>query len=101
MAKLTIPRAPGHLSAARRRLWRSILSDWPISDSAHLAVLESALSALDRAEACRAAIAKTGLVVADRFNQVKPHPLLASERDARAGFLAGIRSLGLDPSDIG
>lgn len=32
----------------------------------------------------------------DRFGQIKAHPLLPVERDARAAFLAGLRSLNLD-----
>ena len=36
------------------------------------------------------------MTMQDRWGQTKPHPLLATERDARAGFLAGMRALGLD-----
>jgi glutathione S-transferase len=34
--------------------------------------------------------------MADRFGQPKPHPLLATERDARAQFLAALKALNLD-----
>ena len=45
---------------------------------------------------CREAIDRDGETVVDRFKQVKGHPLLAAERDARAAFLAGMRMLNLD-----
>jgi hypothetical protein len=32
----------------------------------------------------------------DRFDVMKPHPLLAAERDARSQFLQGLKSLNLD-----
>jgi hypothetical protein len=34
--------------------------------------------------------------VTSRFGELKVHPLIAVERDSRAGFLAGMRQLGLD-----
>jgi hypothetical protein len=32
----------------------------------------------------------------DRFGQVKVHPLLPSERDARAAFISAMRALNLN-----
>jgi hypothetical protein len=32
----------------------------------------------------------------DRFGQIRAHPLLPVERDARAQYLAGLRALNLD-----
>ena len=94
------PNAPKDLSAAGKRLWRSILRDWEISDSAHLAVLREGLLARDRAESCRQRINADGETIVDRFNQVKPHPLIAAERDSRSAFIQAIKSLGLDPQEL-
>lgn len=60
------------------------------------AVLLTALEAHGRARQCRETIDREGLTVTGRDNQVKPHPLLAAERDARAQWLAGVKALGLE-----
>lgn len=91
------PKPPTKLSTDAKRLWVSILRDYPIEDSAFLRVLEVALLALDRAESCRKRIEKDGLMQKDRFGIDKPHPLLPSERDARSAFIHGIKTLNLDP----
>ncbi len=95
-----VPKPPADLSAEGRKLWRAILADWGIADSAHLAVLHVGLQALDRAARCRAAIDAEGEVVQDRFKQKKPHPLLSAERDARSSFFQAVKTLGLDPSEV-
>lgn len=98
---MDIPAAPPDLSADSKRLWRQILDDWNIVDNAHLQVLRVGLLALDRAEKCRKRIDHDGMVAKDRFGKPKAHCLLSIERDARAAFLAALRQLGLDPSQIG
>lgn len=95
-----LPSPPRNLSTETRRLWSSILRDFPISDAAFLRVLEVSLLALDRAESCRERIAADGLTLTDRFGQEKVHPLLATERDARSSFLQGVRVLNLDPGEL-
>lgn len=85
-------------------MWRSILDDFDIDDSAGLSLLESALRCWDRAHECRDVIDKEGLQIRDRFEQLKPHPLLASERDAWAGYRAALKQLNLDvlpPGPVG
>jgi hypothetical protein len=91
---------PTGLAAAGRGLWSRLQVGYGVADPAGLAILEQAARALDRVEECRAAIAKDGVTVRDRWDQVKPHPLLAAERDARAAVLAAIRQLGAEiPED--
>jgi phage terminase small subunit len=94
------PTPPKTLSKEGKALWRRILSDWPIDDSAHLAILESALSSLDRANRCRVQIDSMGELIQDRFGQEKINPLCSIERDSRSGFVNGIKALGLDPSEV-
>ena len=87
---------PDHLEQPEADLWTAILHDFAFNDPASLALLEEALSARQRARRCRQAIDRNGETVLDRFDQTKPHPLLAAERDARAAFLAAMRMLNLD-----
>ncbi len=87
---------PEHLAAPEADLWCAIVDDYLFADAASLALLAAALEARQRMRRCREAIDHDGETVVDRFKQVKGHPLLAAERDARAAFLAGMRMLNLD-----
>lgn len=89
-------RAPAHLSKEAKRIWREIIEEYDIEDAAGLRILRVALESFDRAQAARAAIDKEGMTVADKFGQIKPHPLLPIERDSRAAFLCGLKGLNLD-----
>jgi P27 family predicted phage terminase small subunit len=91
---------PAGLGAHGKALWTKLQAGYGVVDPAGLAVIEQAAKAIDRLEECRRAIARDGVTTTDRWGQVKPHPLLASERDARAGVLAAIRQLGAEvPED--
>lgn len=90
------PPAPRHLQQVERRLWREITGAFQFDDPASLALLRSALEAHQRARHCRISIDKQGMTIKDRFGQLRPHPLLAAERDARAAFLSAMRALNLD-----
>ncbi|WMT78856.1 P27 family phage terminase small subunit [Bradyrhizobium sp. Ash2021] len=79
-----------------RRLWVSILRENAIEGEAALSLLKSTLESHQRARLCREQVDNEGSTYLDRFEQPKPHPLLAAERDARASFLAGMRALKLD-----
>jgi len=89
-------KAPSHLTAEAKKIWREILDEYDVNDAAGLRILRVALEAFDRAQAARATIDKDGMTIKDKFDQTKPHPLLAVERDSRAAFLAGLKALNLD-----
>lgn len=87
---------PKDLSPAARRLWRSLVTEYGITDAGGLVILHEGLKAYDRAERCRALVDAEGETVRDRWGQAKPHPALAGERDARAQWLAALKALNLD-----
>jgi hypothetical protein len=87
--------APRHLPAAERRLWDQITASHRFDDAASLAALTTALEAHVRARKCREQIDRDGEIVRDRFGQLRAHPLLNAERDARHAFLAGLKLLRL------
>jgi hypothetical protein len=76
-------------------LWVAITRENQFDGEASLALLRSALEAHQRMRTCRETIDKEGATYLDRFDQPKVHPLLATERDARSAFLAGLRALNL------
>jgi P27 family predicted phage terminase small subunit len=88
-------RAPRHLSEPSRRLWAEITSQY-VLEPHHLAILQRALEALDRADQARREIGDGPLAVLSRLGELKPHPLLAVERDNRAQFGQLLKQLGLD-----
>lgn len=96
MKKSSAPKPPAHLSAEAKRVWKALHGEFALDDPAALALLRSAMEAFDRAEGARRQIEREGQTLPDRFGQLKAHPLLATERDARAQFLAALRQLNLD-----
>jgi phage terminase small subunit len=85
-----------HLSQEGKKIFRAIVGEYQIDDVAGLRVLRVACEAFDRAQAAREAIDADGMTVLDKAGQRKPHPLISCERDARNGFLAGLKALSLD-----
>lgn len=93
---ITIIRAPGHLSKEAKKIFKDLCTEYGIDDVAGLRILRIACESFDRAQTARATIDRDGMTTVDKFGQLKPHPLLASERDSRAAFLAGLKALNLN-----
>jgi hypothetical protein len=89
------PPPPAHLAEPERALWASAVADFDLESDTALAVLTTGLEAHMRIAEIRHQIAVDGLTILDKFGQIKIHPLLAAERDARAGWLAAVKALGL------
>ena len=90
--------APDHLKPATREWWQSVLRDWALEPH-HVRLLTLAGESWDRAQEAREVIDADGLTVTDRFDQLRPHPLLAVERDNRIAFARFVRELRLDDSE--
>jgi len=84
------------LSPEAQAWFDRLRSEYGIEDSAGLLLLQSAMEAFDRLQECSASIAAHGASCPDRFGQLKAHPLLGPERDARAAMLSALKSLNLD-----
>jgi len=88
--------APEKLSPEAQAWSQLIVEEYGIRDAAGRLLLLTALEAFDRMRQAQAAIREDGATVLDRFGQVKAHPLLTVERDARGQMLSALRSLNLD-----
>lgn len=100
-ARNTVNRAPASvaedgLGEESRALFGKIVEAFGIDDPAGREILLVGLQARDRLKAAQARIAQGGLIVSDRYGQLKAHPALAIEREARNGWLAALRVLKLD-----
>jgi P27 family predicted phage terminase small subunit len=92
----TPPDPPSHLGKPEQKIWRDIHADFDLSTKAAAHVLVSALEAHQRARVCREAIESEGMTSVGRDGQIRTHPLLPVERDARHAWLAGLKALGLE-----
>ena len=88
--------SPSHLSDEAREWWDNLTAEYGIEDEAGRLLLQSAMEAFDRVRDAQAAITRDGVTVADRFGQIKNHPMLTAERDARAQMLTALKQLNLD-----
>lgn len=93
-------KAPDHLSKEAAKIYSDLACEYSIEDVAGLRILEKAGEYFDRAKSASEQIEKDGMTISDKFGQIRPHPLLAAERDARAGFLAALKALNLDLEPI-
>jgi len=89
------PRPPGHLGAAGKKFWASIVNAYELCPQ-DLDRLAGAAVMLDRAAAARAAIDASGVIIQDRFGIEQAHPALQIERASWNQFRLLTRELGLD-----
>ena len=89
------PKPPGHLSADAAAWWRDVVRDYDL-DPHHLRLLQAACECWDRAQLARQAVAKDGITSRDNNGNLKAHPAVAIERDARTLFARLVRELDLD-----
>ncbi len=95
-ATVTNPTAPpANLGEAGRAVWKSIISEYDISDAGGLAILQQIAGAHDRLAECQTIIAAEGAVIRTKTGP-KEHPLLRTELGCRAFTIRAIAKLGLD-----
>lgn len=87
---------PKTLSAEAKTWWKKLVKEYEIDDPAGFLLLQTALEALDGMRGAQQAIADDGATIKDRFGQLRAHPIITVERDARAAMLAALRALNLD-----
>lgn len=97
MSKNGKDQPPAHLHPTEAALWRDLVENYSITDSAGRALLLTALEALQRGRQAREAVDELGML--DAMGKV--NPLLAVERDCRRGFLSALDKLGLDLEPAG
>lgn len=96
MARPTSNPAPSDLSPAAKTWWKRLHKEFDLEDAGAAFLLESALRAFDRMNEAAALIDKHGVCIRDRYEQLKPNPAVAAERDARAAMLGAFKQLNLD-----
>jgi len=90
-----LPKAPSHLSDSARIWWRSCVRKYEL-DAHHFRLLQLACEAWDRSREARLILDRDGIVFMDDRKNVRPHPAVAIEKDARTAFARLVRELDLD-----
>lgn len=91
---------PAHLSPRSRELWAAVVPSRAKSPE-RLALVQTALEALDRAEAARLAIERDGMLITSGAGMAHVSPLVKVERDAMALFARLWRDLGFESDGSG
>ena len=89
-------KAPAHLGPDGRTLWRSIVADYAISDSAGLVLVATVCECLDRLRQAQVLIAEHGACIVGEDGSVRTNPASKVEVDARNGLASALKSLNLD-----
>lgn len=89
------PKPPAHLRKSTARWFKSVVEEYDLEPH-HTRLLTLAAETWDRGQQAREVIDADGMTYLDRFEQPKPRPEIAIERDSRIGFARLIRELGLD-----
>jgi phage terminase small subunit len=89
------PPPPRGYSAEAKRLWCAVHADW-LLDPVATETLDGFCVALMRKRQAQVLIRKHGLLVTDRWGQLKANPAVAIERDCDATMLRCLRALKLD-----
>ena len=91
-----IPKPPAHLGDLSKGFWRTVTKGWELEPH-HVRLLQIACESWDRALEAREAVSAIGPYFTDhRTGNVKPHPGIAVEQQARKQFIAALREIGLD-----
>jgi P27 family predicted phage terminase small subunit len=93
--KSSRPAPPPKLSAEGKAWWTRIIGLYALDEPA-LLILESALECLGTMRDAQAVVKEKGMVVQDRFGQLKQNPATLIERDAKTNMLRHLKALNLD-----
>ena len=89
---------PRHLSKDAAEWWRNVTADYSLEPH-HLKLLQAAGESWDTMQAARRALSDHGgLTFTDTSGNIKAHPAVAMQRDARVAFARLVRELDLDVS---
>ena len=93
--KRRAPTPPKHLSDRAKSWWKSVHASFELEEH-HCHLLRLACESLDRCEEAREILAREGITFRDDRGNVRAHPAVAIEKDARIAAARLIRELDLD-----
>ena len=90
-----IPKPPAHLGDASKTFWRIVVRQYEL-EAHHLRLLQIGCESWDRAREARETVTGSKPYFTDPRGNIKPHPGIAVEQQARKQFIAALREIGLD-----
>ena len=88
---------PAHFSPSTASWWATVMDEYALEPH-HVRLLTLACEAYDSAQDAREILQREGKIFIDRFDQPKPRPEVAIQRDSAIGFARMLRELDLDIS---
>ena len=88
-------KAPIHLTPDTAAWWSSVMEEYALEPH-HIRLLTLAAEAYDSAQGAREVLQREGKIFIDRFDQPKPRPEVAIQRDSTISFARLLRELDLD-----
>ena len=85
---------PKVLSTEAKAIWKKIAEAWQLDDAGFI-ILQQGLEAFDRMRQAQGIIAAEGMVIKDRFDQLKQHPAFLCERDSRNAMMKAFKQLNV------
>ena len=89
-------RAPQNLSKEARKEWSRIQQEYGILDDYGVFLLTRAMECFDKICSYERVIEDQGETLVNRFGEIRVHPLIAAQRDARSSMLQSLKMLNLD-----
>src|SRR5947209_3483630 len=87
------PAPPDHLSKRSKAWWREMVKTYELDDPPAKELLRRAAEAMDCADRARAQVEQDGPTFRTRYGEIRPHPAVAMERDARIAIARLLREL--------
>jgi P27 family predicted phage terminase small subunit len=75
--------------------WQQVVSEYEL-DNHHLHLLRLGCESYDRCQQARQQLINEGTTFKDKNGNLRAHPAIAIERDAKTSFVRIVRELGLD-----
>lgn len=90
-------RPPGHLSPAAKKLWKEFMTEYDLTDTAGLTLLNLLTTAWDESEKLAEQVRREGPTIINPASGAQhAHPALQQLKESRAVVLRCIRALNLD-----
>ena len=93
MSRPAVTAPPGHLSTRAKGYWRAMSKTYELADPPAQELLRRCCEAMDRADQAREEVDRDGATFKTRYGEIRPHPAVAIERDARTAIARLLREL--------
>lgn len=84
------------LSKEAQEIAKELIDDYKIDDPGGLRILQIAMEAFDMMRKAQKILDKDGMVLTDKYNRSKAHPMVQTVKETRGQVMQGFKLLNLD-----